>query len=49
MRRQGRIEQSTKQLEQDGWYLASIDDNTKKHGLSRSAFLVESARAAMAH
>ena len=29
--------------------LARIDDYAKKHGLSRSAFLVESARAAMAH
>ena len=44
-----RIENRIKQLEQNGWYLARIDDYAKKHGLSRSAFLVESARAAMAH
>jgi hypothetical protein len=29
--------------------LARIDDYAKKHGLSRSAFLVESARAAISH
>jgi predicted RNase H-like HicB family nuclease len=29
--------------------LARIDAYAKKHGLSRSAFLVESARAAMSH